>query len=133
MREDNDKAYYKEMLFKFENYHDDHIRDYGEDNEQRLTGHHETQHIDEFSWGIGDRGASVRIPVVTVENDWNGYLEDRRPASNCDPYKVAYRIINTIATKDVQMKLFQFKAIKQLKTSIFDKQLLIEVFFYENE
>jgi glutamine synthetase len=106
MREANNEGYYKEILFKFENLHDNHIRDYGENNKQRLTGHHETQHIDEFSWGIGDRGASIRIPMTTVENNWNGYLEDRRPASNCDPYKVAYRIMNTIATKDVQMRLF---------------------------
>lgn len=106
MREDNNEKYYKDLLFKFENYHDHHIKDYGKDNEQRLTGDHETQHIDEFSWGVGDRGASVRIPIATVENNWNGYLEDRRPSSNCDPYKVAYRIINTIVTEDIQMRLF---------------------------
>ena len=41
----------------------------------RLTGLHETQKITEFSYGVSDRGASIRIPVYTVEYDWNGYLE----------------------------------------------------------
>ena len=54
---------------------------------------HETQKITEFSYGVSDRGASIRIPVYTVEHDWNGYLEDRRPASNADPYKILARIL----------------------------------------
>jgi glutamine synthetase len=61
-----------------------------------LTGLHETQSIDKFSYGVSDRGASIRIPIFTVEHDWNGYLEDRRPASNADPYKVASVIIETV-------------------------------------
>jgi len=69
---------------------------YGEDNHQRLTGAHETQAIDKFSYGVSDRGASIRIPIATVEAGWNGWLEDRRPASNADPYKVAANIINTV-------------------------------------
>ena len=66
---------------------------YGAHNEQRLTGKHETQSIDQFSYGVSDRGASIRIPVGTVEDGWKGRLEDRRPASNADPYKVAAIII----------------------------------------
>ena len=73
-----------------------HIDVYGADNHLRLTGLHETQSIDKFSYGISDRGASIRIPVVTVENGWKGYLEDRRPNSAADPYKVAARIIKTV-------------------------------------
>ena len=69
---------------------------YGADNEQRLTGLHETQSIDKFSYGISDRGASIRIPIATVESGWNGWLEDRRPASNADPYKVAAVIIDVV-------------------------------------
>ncbi len=69
---------------------------YGADNKQRLTGLHETQSIDKFSYGISDRGASIRIPIAAVENDWKGWLEDRRPASNADPYKVAASIIKTV-------------------------------------
>jgi glutamine synthetase len=73
-----------------------HIDVYGADNDQRLTGLHETQSIDKFSYGVSDRGASIRIPVATVENGWKGWLEDRRPASNADPYMVASAIITTV-------------------------------------
>ena len=72
---------------------------YGSDNDQRLTGKHETQSIDEFSYGVSDRGASIRIPIGTVENGWKGRLEDRRPASNADPYSVASAVIKT--TKEI--------------------------------
>ena len=48
------------------------------------------------SYGVSDRGASIRIPVYTVEHDWNGYLEDRRPASNADPYKILAHIVGTL-------------------------------------
>jgi glutamine synthetase len=72
-----------------------HISVYGAHNEQRLTGKHETASIDQFSYGVSDRGASIRIPIVTVENGWKGRLEDRRPASNADPYKVAAAIVKT--------------------------------------
>ena len=81
---------------KFGAEHDSHIEAYGSDNEQRLTGLHETQSIDKFSYGVSDRGSSIRIPVGTVQNGWKGYLEDRRPASNIDPYKVAARILKTV-------------------------------------
>jgi len=47
---------------------------------------------------VSDRGASIRIPLYTATHDWSGYLEDRRPASNADPYKVAARIIKTVKT-----------------------------------
>jgi glutamine synthetase len=73
-----------------------HIDVYGADNHLRLTGKHETQSIDKFSYGVSDRGASIRIPIATVENKWKGWLEDRRPNSAADPYKVAARIIKTV-------------------------------------
>jgi glutamine synthetase len=73
-----------------------HIEVYGAHNEQRLTGEHETQDITKFSYGVSDRGASIRIPVTTVDDGWIGRLEDRRPASNADPYKVAAAIISTV-------------------------------------
>ena len=72
-----------------------HIDVYGAHNDQRLTGRHETQSIDSFTYGLFDRGASIRIPVATYEAGWKGRLEDRRPASNADPYKVAAAIIKT--------------------------------------
>jgi len=76
--------------------HDAHIGEYGSDNEQRLTGLHETQSIEKFSYGVSDRGASIRIPIATAQDGWKGYLEDRRPASNADPYRVAARVVNTV-------------------------------------
>jgi len=76
----------------------EHIDVYGAYNDLRLTGQHETAAITDFSYGVSDRGASIRIPVYTATHGWNGYLEDRRPASNADPYKVAARIIKTVKT-----------------------------------
>ena len=75
------------------------IEVYGADNDQRLTGLHETQAIDKFSFGVSDRGASIRIPVLVPANGWSGYLEDRRPNSAADPYKVAANIIKTVKGK----------------------------------
>ena len=77
-------------------YHEEHINNYGSDNEKRLTGLHETQAIDKFSYGVSDRGASIRIPVSTVKNNWKGYVEDRRPGSNGDPYKITKRLLETL-------------------------------------
>jgi glutamine synthetase len=79
----------------------EHIDVYGAHNDQRLTGLHETASIHDFSYGISDRGASIRIPIITVEAGWKGYLEDRRPASNGDPYKIASKIIKTVNSADI--------------------------------
>jgi glutamine synthetase len=87
---------YEEICQKFAHTITEHISVYGADNEKRLTGLHETQAIDKFSYGVSDRGASIRIPIATVENGWKGWLEDRRPASNANPYGVAAAIINTV-------------------------------------
>ena len=79
---------------KLSKKHDEHIAVYGAHNEERLTGDHETQSISEFSYGVSDRGASVRIPMQT-SNDGYGYLEDRRPSSNMDPYQACAILIET--------------------------------------
>ena len=79
----------------FSDNHSLHISVYGKDNIKRLTGDHETQNIYNFSFGVADRGASIRIPESVKNNNWNGYIEDRRPASNCDPYEVANIIVKT--------------------------------------
>jgi len=71
-----------------------HVENYGADIEHRLTGMHETAPWNKFSYGVSDRGASVRIPWQ-VEVDGRGYIEDRRPNANCDPYKVTQLIIET--------------------------------------
>ncbi len=97
MRNNSSKEYYVAVMEAFGDKRDEHIAVYGSDNHERLTGLHETQHISKFSYGESDRGASIRIPIATVETGYkSGYLEDRRPASNADPYRVAGRIIETI-------------------------------------
>lgn len=90
------KETYEKICEAFRPVRSKHIDVYGEFNEQRLTGLHETASINDFSYGVSDRGASIRIPILTVENGWKGWLEDRRPASNGDPYKIAGRIIQTV-------------------------------------
>ena len=74
--------------------HATHMAVYGEHNEERMTGLHETSSIHECTWGISDRGRSIRIPRH-VANQGYGYLEDRRPAANLDPYLVTERIMRT--------------------------------------
>jgi len=74
--------------------HAEHIKVYGEGNERRLTGAHETATIEKFSFGVADRGASVRIPRDAEKNGC-GYFEDRRPASNMDPYVVTSKLFKS--------------------------------------
>lgn len=80
--------------------HMQHIPHYGDGLADRLTGHHETCHMNEFRAGTSDRGASIRIPAQ-VATDGHGYLEDRRPAANCDPYLVSALLVNTIGAHGV--------------------------------
>jgi glutamine synthetase len=74
---------------------DEHLVGYGVGIEDRLTGAHETQRFDQFSYGVSDRGASIRIPWQ-VAQDRKGYIEDRRPNANADPYVVATLMTNTV-------------------------------------
>nr|WP_299070053.1 glutamine synthetase beta-grasp domain-containing protein [uncultured Allomuricauda sp.] len=92
---------YEKICEAFRPVTKEHIAVYGEFNDQRLTGLHETASINDFSYGVSDRGASIRIPLMTVEKGWKGWLEDRRPASNGDPYKIAARIIKTVKSAAV--------------------------------
>jgi len=97
MREKGGKAYFEALMAAFEKNRDEHIAVYGPDNHMRLTGLHETQSLDKFNWGVADRGASVRVPHSFINSDYKGYLEDRRPNSQGDPYQIASRILKTIA------------------------------------
>jgi glutamine synthetase len=97
LREVGGEAYVMAILEGFAAHHAEHLEEYGAYNELRLTGSHETASMDEFSHGVADRGASIRIPIFTVQDDWKGYLEDRRPASNADPYRVVSRIVKTVS------------------------------------
>jgi glutamine synthetase len=101
LRECGSKETYEEICEAFRSVTKEHIEVYGADNDQRLTGLHETASINDFSYGISDRGASIRIPIITVEKGWKGWLEDRRPASNADPYKIAARIVKTVKSAKV--------------------------------
>ena len=98
LREVGGKAYFEALMAAFEANCADHIAVYGPDNHMRLTGKHETQSIDQFSWGVADRGASIRVPHSFVNNNYKGYLEDRRPNSQGDPYAIASQILKTIST-----------------------------------
>ena len=87
--------YIDDMMVKFEKTHDTHMSLYGEDNDLRLTGIHETSSFKKFSYGVGNRAASFRIPTQVRSNDGKGYIEDRRPASNIDAYIVGSIIADT--------------------------------------
>lgn len=99
MREVGGELYFKSLFRSLESRKDLHINVYGSNNHLRLTGNHETQSINKFSWGISDRGASIRVPRDTSK-EWKGYVEDRRPASNADPYKIIKVISETILLTD---------------------------------
>ena len=88
-------AYIDEMMKKFEAKHALHISLYGADNHKRLTGVHETSSIHKFSYGTGNRAASFRIPTSVMHDNGKGYVEDRRPASNIDPYIVSSIVFDT--------------------------------------
>ncbi|XP_063680975.1 glutamine synthetase-like [Bolinopsis microptera] len=98
----------KEAMANFEKKHDEHIQAYdpnmGEDNKRRLTGAHETASFHKFTYGVANRGASVRIPRH-VELEGCGYFEDRRPSSNADPYTVTSMIIQTMILDGIEQNL----------------------------
>jgi glutamine synthetase len=97
MREVGGKEYFEALMKEFEKNLDDHISVYGPDNHMRLTGKHETAPWNKFSYGVADRGASIRVPHSFVNNGYKGYLEDRRPNSQGDPYQIASQVLKTIS------------------------------------
>ncbi|KAI3814821.1 hypothetical protein L1987_14466 [Smallanthus sonchifolius] len=94
MREDGGFEVIKKAILNLSFRHKEHISAYGEGNERRLTGKHETASINQFSWGVANRGCSIRVGRDT-EKAGKGYLEDRRPASNMDPYTVTGLLAET--------------------------------------
>nr|UYG55622.1 glutamine synthetase [Geocoris pallidipennis] len=103
MREENGIIHIENAIDKLSKQHLRHIRAYdpnqGKDNERRLTGRLETSSIHDFSAGVANRGASIRIPRACAEEK-KGYLEDRRPASNCDPYSVTEALVRTVCLNE---------------------------------
>ena len=97
LREVGGEEYFKALMAQFEKNLEDHIAVYGPDNHMRLTGKHETAPWNKFSYGVADRGASVRVPNSFPKNGYKGYLEDRRPNSQGDPYQIASQILKTIS------------------------------------
>ena len=89
----------REAVEKLSEKHTEHVSIYGYNLNERLTGAHETCSIDEFRAGNSDRGASIRIPMSVAEKGY-GYIEDRRPGANSDPYLVASRLIVTVCDVD---------------------------------
>ena len=98
----------------------------GKDNERRLTGLHETSSIHDFSAGVANRGCSIRIPRDVAENKC-GYLEDRRPSSNCDPYQVTEVMVKTCCLDE--WKVQKTKTNKKIFTPLFFGGILL-IFFY---
>jgi glutamine synthetase len=95
MRSDGGIKEIYRVIQNMENSHADNIKLYGENNDKRLSGNHETSDFKKFTWGIGNRGVSVRINNRTKSNGF-GYFEDRRPAANMDPYLVTSAIMANV-------------------------------------
>ena len=93
-RNENGYGVIMKYMDKLRENHSEHIKVYGDDNNERLTGNHETSDINKFTYGIADRGASIRIPTNTY-HDQCGYFEDRRPSSSADMYIVTSKIYKT--------------------------------------
>jgi glutamine synthetase len=104
MREVGGEEYFEALMSAFADARHDHIAVYGPDNHMRLTGLHETAAMGDFTYGVADRGASIRIPHSFVNNGYRGYLEDRRPNSLGDPYKIAGRILTTIESVPAEVE-----------------------------
>lgn len=94
MREPAGLWFIESCMSKLAAAHQEHIAVYGLDNEQRLTGKHETSSMDVFSYGKGTRNTSVRIPNQTISSEC-GYFEDRRPAANVELYGATAKLFQT--------------------------------------
>ncbi|XP_048136179.1 glutamine synthetase, chloroplastic-like [Rhodamnia argentea] len=85
MREEGGFEVIKKAILNLPLRHKEPVSTYGEGNERRLARKHKTANVDKFSWGVANRGCSIRGGRDT-EKHGEGYFEDRRPASNMDPY-----------------------------------------------
>ncbi len=104
MRKEGGLSLIKDSVEKLSFTHDEHMDVYGLYNEERMTGEHETSNIKDFSYGYSTRDTSIRIPAQS-SLDGKGYFEDRRPASNCDPYNVALRMLQTVYNKVEELEV----------------------------
>lgn len=96
MRKEGGLDIIMKAMTKLAEKHIEHIECYGDDNAERLTGKNETSSMHKFSYGLGNRGASIRIPTAVIKQGF-GYFEDRRPSGSMDPYRVTSKILETIS------------------------------------
>lgn len=96
MREDGGMKHIEAAMEKLAQRHQLHMEVYGEGNELRMTGRHETASYDKFNWGVANRGASCRVNREVAQQG-KGYFEDRRPASNADPYRITGIMMETVS------------------------------------
>ena len=113
MREDGGMKAIEKAMEALASRHDEHMKVYGEGNAARMTGAHETASFDKFSWGIADRGVSVRVNRACAE-EGKGYFEDRRPASNADPYQITGMIVETVSFETISISEIAINAWIQL-------------------
>ena len=132
MRNEGGYKFFESIFNSFGSRHEDHIKAYGSNNNLRLTGEYETQSIDKFSWGVSDRGASIRVPQETAK-EWKGYVEDRRPGSNADPYKIIKEIVTSLKTaeqiyemRDMMNKDVKIEGLSEKYGTITNDELLSE-------
>jgi glutamine synthetase len=111
MRKEGGMTYIQNACSRLEEEHKKHMENYGIDNELRMSGECETAKFDTFSSGKADRISSVRIPLF-VERDGYGYFEDRRPASNCDPYLVTSLILETTCKDLTEKTILEVNNVK---------------------
>ncbi|PNS19175.1 Glutamine synthetase [Sphaceloma murrayae] len=121
MREEGGMKAIEAAMPKLAARHAEHMKVYGEGNEARMTGRHETASYDKFSWGVANRGSSVRVNRSCAE-EGKGYFEDRRPASNGDPYQITGMIVETLCGKIDGVDL----AARALNTESVDTETTIE-------
>lgn len=100
LREEGTKEKFDAVMIRMKQNHKKDMKVYGSDNHLRMTGDLETSSPDEFTWGVSNRGCSVRIPVQTANNNWCGYFEDRRPSASIDPYQTTNAILNNLIEKE---------------------------------
>ncbi|KAK5117017.1 hypothetical protein LTR62_006738 [Meristemomyces frigidus] len=106
MRADGGMKHMEKAMEALSKRHKEHMTVYGEGNEARMTGAHETASYDKFTWGIANRGASVRINRQCAD-EGKGYFEDRRPASNADPYQITGMIVETLCGKVEGVEMYK--------------------------
>lgn len=99
MRQEECYDHIMDFINNLQNGHEETMKLYGDDNKKRLSGTHETSEFNKFTFGVGNRCASIRIPNETFKNK-RGYIEDRRPSSSADMYIVTSHLLSNYPKVD---------------------------------